>query len=138
MLFAIFKHAAENSSVPVAITLDHGKKEENIKRCIELGISVMFDGSHYPFDENVRLAKDVAKRAHKAGLSVEGELGSIGGSEDGEEARIEMMTNPDAAAEFVKITNVDILAISIGNCHGLQKKPPKLDVESELLHLKSI
>lgn len=129
MLAAICKHAARNSCVPVAITLDHGRKEENISRCIELGISVMFDGSHYTFDDNVKLTKDVVERCHKAGLSVEGELGSIGGSEDGKEARPEMMTNPDAAAEFVNMTNVDMLAISIGNCHGLYKKPPRLDVE---------
>lgn len=129
MLTAICRHAAENSKVPVAITLDHGKQQENISRCIDLGISVMFDGSHYSFEENVRLTRDVVERAHKAGVSVEGELGSIGGVEDAGEAGPEMMTDPDLAEQFVKLTNVDILAISIGNCHGFYKKPPKLDVE---------
>lgn len=138
MLAAICRHAAENSKVPVAVTLDHGKKEENIKRCIELGVSVMFDGSHYPFDKNIKLTKEVVERAHKVGLSVEGELGSIGGSEDGEEARPEMMTDPDAAKEFVELTGIDVLAVSIGNCHGLYRKLPKLDVERLRLIRKKV
>ena len=70
MLINICRYAAENSKVPVAVTLDHGKKMENIHRCIKFGVSVMFDGSHYPYDENVKLTRDVVEKGHKMGLSV--------------------------------------------------------------------
>ena len=128
MLAAICLHAANNTHIPVAIALDHGKKPELINRCLELGISIMYDGSHFPFQENVRTTKAVCEKAHQLGLSVEGELGSIGGSEDGEAARLAMMTDPATAEEFVHLTGVDILAISIGNYHGLYKAPPKIDL----------
>lgn len=129
MISTICLHAAQNTHIPVAIMLDHGKKMENINRCLELGIPVMFDGSHYPFEENVRLTTEICKKAHALGLPVEGELGNISGSEDGEEITPEMMTDPDKAVEFVEKTGVDILAISIGNVHGLYKTPPHLDIE---------
>jgi ketose-bisphosphate aldolase len=129
MIAAICQQAAQSTRVPVAIALDHGKKMENINSCLELGISVMFDGSHYPFEENIRLTAEVCQKAHQLGLPVEGELGNIGGSEEGEDVTPEMMTNPDAAEDYVNRTGVDILAIAIGNIHGLYKKPPHLDIE---------
>jgi fructose-bisphosphate aldolase, class II len=129
MLANICLFAARNCNVPVAVTLDHGKSMTNIDKCIELGISVMFDGSCLPFEENLKLTKEIVSKAHHAGLSVEGELGSIGGSEDGETVSSEKMTDPIVAAEFVKQTGVDILAISIGNCHGLYRGTPRLDIE---------
>ena len=129
MLAAICLHAAKHTHIPVAVALDHGKKPSSIERCLELGISIMFDGSHFPFEENVNMTKAVCEQAHSLGLSVEGELGSIGGSEDGEATRLAMMTDPESAAEFVRLTGVDILAISIGNYHGLYKSPPKIDLE---------
>lgn len=129
MLGTICLRAAHSATVPVAIALDHGTKQENIDGCLNLGLSIMYDGSHYPFDENVRRTKDVVAQAHAVGQSVEGELGSIAGSEDGEEERLAMKTDPELAAEFVQRTGVDILAISIGNVHGLYKGDPDIDVD---------
>lgn len=121
--------AAKESTVPVAVALDHGKKKDNILRCIELGICIMVDGSHLPFEENIAFTKNTAEMAHMAGLSVEGELGSLAGSEDGEEELSMKMTDPFKAAEYVEKTGIDILAVSIGNSHGLYKGIPKIDVD---------
>lgn len=129
MLAAICQHAAEATPVPVAIALDHGKTQANIDRCIELGICIMVDGSALSFEENVALTRDVVVRAHAKGLSVEGELGSLSGSEDGEEEVRQKMTDPAAAAEFAERTGVDILAVSIGNVHGLYQGTCHLDID---------
>ena len=129
MLTTICRHAAESASVPVAIALDHGKSEEHINRFIELGLSVMVDASHYSFEENICITGDVVRRAHARGLSVEGELGSLAGSEDGEEEMQELMTDPAMAEEFAARTGVDILAVSIGNVHGLYSGTPRIDVD---------
>ena len=129
MLAHICKFAAQNSKVPVAVTLDHGKSLDNIKKSIELGLSVMFDGSGLSFEKNVELTRSVVEMAHRKGVSVEGELGCIGGSEDGEEARLSGMTEPKLAARFVELTGVDALAVSIGNAHGFYKSKPSLDFE---------
>lgn len=129
MLANICLFAARNSSVPVAVTLDHGKSIDNIKKSIDLGLSVMFDGSRFPFEKNVELTRSVVEMAHRKGVSVEGELGCIGGSEDGEEASFSGMTEPELAARFVDLTGVDALAVSIGNVHGFYKSKPNLDFE---------
>jgi len=127
MLSTIALLAARNASVPIAVTLDHGKKMENILNCIDLGISVMVDGSHLPFEENIRFTRDIVIKAHAKGLSVEGELGAIAGVEDSEEVMFEKFTDPLLAKEFVERTGIDALAISIGNCHGKYIKSPDLD-----------
>ena len=129
MLVAICRKAAEASSVPMAIALDHGKKRENIQRCIELGVSVMFDGSHLPFEENIALTKEYAALAHAAGVSIEGEIGAIGGAEDDDVDGAASLTDPMQAIEFAERTGVDGLAISIGNRHGFYKRPPLLNME---------
>lgn len=129
MLAAIATCAAKNSDIPMAITLDHGKKMENIQRCIELGLSVMVDGSGLPFEENVALTRSVVEMAKKTGVSVEGELGSLAGIEDVQDEATEFLTDPDMAAEFVARTGVDALAVAIGNCHGKYLRPPVLDME---------
>ncbi len=129
MLTQICIFAARNSRVPVAVTLDHGKSMDNIKKCIDLGISVMFDGSKFSFEQNVELTRSVVEMAHHKGVSVEGELGCIGGSEDGEEISSTGMTEPELAARFVELTGVDALAVSIGNAHGFYKTKPNLDFE---------
>jgi ketose-bisphosphate aldolase len=128
MLAEICKEAAGAARIPVAIALDHGKIKENIDRCIQLGICVMVDGSHLSFEKNVAFTRDVVERAHARGLSVEGEIGSIGGSEDGEAQLEKMMTDPDAAAEFAEKSGVDILAVSIGNVHGLYHGECHIDI----------
>ncbi len=127
--------AARNSSVPVAVALDHGKSIDLINRSIELGLSVMVDGSHLSYEDNVNFTKNFVDKAHSKGLSVEGELGSLSGSEDGEAEAKEKMTDPVTAVDFVKKTNIDILAVAIGNAHGLYKGTPKIDI-SRLMEIR--
>lgn len=129
MLATIAIFAAKSSKIPMAVTLDHGKKMENITRCVELGISVMVDGSYLPFEENVRLTAEVVRCARRTGVSVEGELGSLSGIEDIEDEATEFLTDPDMAAEFVAKTGIDALAVAIGNCHGKYLRPPVLDIQ---------
>jgi len=137
MLSTIALTAARNSRIPIAIILDHGKKMENILRCIDLGISVMVDGSHLPYEENIRFTKNVVQIAHAAGVSVEGELGAIGGTEDTEEEVAGNMTDPMYAKDFVERTGVDALAVAVGNIHGKYIKPPVIDFE-RLQKIKSL
>jgi fructose-bisphosphate aldolase class II len=116
----------------VALHLDHGSSFDVIMRCIREGFSsVMFDGSKYPFQENIKLTKEVVKAAHSVGVTVEAELGKIGGAEDDVvvEDRDAKFTNPDEAEEFVEKTGVDALAIAIGTAHGVYKGKPKLDFD---------
>jgi fructose-bisphosphate aldolase class II len=129
MLSVIALTAAKNSRLPIAIILDHGKNMDNILKCIELGISVMVDGSHLPFEENIALTKRVVEIAHAAGVSVEGELGSIGGTEDTDEEIMGNMTDPVFAKEFVDRTGIDALDVAVGNIHGKYIKPPVLDFD---------
>jgi len=129
MLSTICKFAAYNTKIPVAITLDHGKKMDLINESIKLGLSVMFDGSLLPFEENVKLTREVVEKAHSSCVSVEGELGSIAGVEDEKETKASAMTNPKMAKIFAEETKVDILAISIGNRHGLYRAKPELDLQ---------
>jgi len=121
-LFSMAKLAAKKASVPVVINLDHGKDLDVIRQAIEIGYtSIMIDGSHFEFDKNIEITKKVVRMAHKEGIAVEGELGTIGGSEDKVSARQIIYTDPDAAEEFVKKTGVDYLAIAIGTSHGAYK-----------------
>ena len=107
---------AMNITVPVAIHLDHGDYEAALE-CIELGYtSVMFDGSHLPFEENLKLAKDVVEKAHAKGISVECEVGSIGGEEDGIIGNGEL-ADIEECKQMVA-TGIDYLACGIGNIHG--------------------
>lgn len=129
MLGTIAKTAAENSSVPVAVALDHGKNIENIQKCIDMGISVMVDGSALPYEENVLLTKHVCEMARKGGVSVEGELGSLAGVEDAGVRAAELLTDPELVPDFVARTGVDALAVAIGNCHGKYRKSPNLDMD---------
>ncbi|MCG8514711.1 MAG: class II fructose-bisphosphate aldolase [Halanaerobiales bacterium] len=128
MLVEICQYAARNASIPVAITLDHGKSLAMIYQSIELGISVMYDGSDLPLEKNIAIIKEIAAEAHKKGLVVEGELGRVGGSEDEEETVKQFLTDPKIASDFVAETGVDLLAVAIGNCHGLYRGKPQLDI----------
>lgn len=136
MLSTITLFAAKNAKVPVAVTLDHGKKMSNILRCIELGISVMVDGSDLPYNENVEFTRRVVELAHKRGLSVEGELGSLSGIEDDEATYNERLTDPDLAKDFVEKTGIDALAVSIGNQHGKYLRKPRIDF-SRLIDIRN-
>lgn len=131
-LSAMVRLAAEKASVPVALHLDHGTTYETLISCIRHGwTSIMFDGSHLPLAENIAQTKEIVKIAHACGVSVEAELGRLGGIEDNisvdeKDARL---TSPDEAVEFVNGTGVDYLAIAIGTAHGKYKGEPKLDFE---------
>ena len=114
----------EHPEIPFAIHLDHGPDFETCKMCIDAGFtSVMFDGSKYDFEENVRLTKEVVDYAHAHGVVVEAELGKLAGIED--EVHVAesdaMYTDPAQAEEFVKRTGCDSLAIAIGTSHGAYK-----------------
>ena len=114
----------EHPEIPVAIHLDHGPDFETCKMCIDNGFtSVMFDGSKYDFEENVRLTKEVVDYAHSKGVVVEAELGKLAGIEDdvNVDASDAMYTDPEQAEEFVKRTGCDSLAIAIGTSHGAYK-----------------
>lgn len=129
----IAKNAAVN--VPVALHLDHGRSFHSVAECINAGFSsIMIDASDLPYDENVALTKQAVDYAHKKGVWAQGELGRVKGSEDWivVEDKEAYMTNPDEAADFVKKTGVDTLAVSVGNVHGiykLRKGVPKLSQE---------
>ncbi len=129
----IVKTAAESAPVPMSLHLDHGKDVETVSKCIEAGFtSVMIDGSHLKFEENVALTKRVVDLAHPKGVSVEAELGRLAGVEESTvEEREAVLTDPKAAREFVERTGVDALAVAIGTSHGAYKfkGEPKLDFE---------
>ena len=114
----------EHPEVPVALHLDHGPDFETCKMCVDAGFtSVMFDGSKYDFEENVRLTKEVVDYAHAYGVVVEAELGKLAGIEDDVNvaASDAMYTDPEQAKEFVERTGCDSLAIAIGTSHGAYK-----------------
>lgn len=116
------KKFAENSPIPIALHLDHGKSFASCAAAIEGGYtSVMIDGSAYPFEENVELTREVVKYAHSKGVTVEGELGVLAGVEDHVFSDNSTYTNPLDAVRFVRQTGVDALAISYGTKHGANK-----------------
>ncbi len=116
----IIKDSGKN--IPVALHLDHGDSYELCVSCIETGFSsVMIDGSSLPYEENIELTRKVVEYAHKYDVTVEGELGVLAGIEDEVQSEVSHYTNPDDVEDFVKRTNVDSLAISIGTSHGAYK-----------------
>jgi fructose-bisphosphate aldolase class II len=126
--------AAANTKVPITLHLDHGRDISLIKKCILCGwTSVMYDGSHLPLDQNIKNTAMIVKFAHSHGVSVEGELGTIGGAEEKIVARNIIYTDPDAAVEFVKKTKVDSLAIAIGTSHGAYKFKGKSTLNFKIL-----
>ncbi|MEM1590175.1 MAG: class II fructose-1,6-bisphosphate aldolase, partial [Candidatus Bathyarchaeia archaeon] len=132
-LATLVRTAAEILPVPMSLHLDHGEDVETVRKCLEAGFtSVMIDGSHLPFEENVALTRCVVELAHPVGVSVEGELGRLAGVEEKTvEEREAVITDPEEAEEFVKRTEVDALAVSIGTSHGAYKfkGEPQLDFE---------
>ena len=113
-------------AIPIVLHLDHGDTFELCKDCIETGFSsVMIDGSHLPYDENVALTRKVVEYAHKYDVTVEGELGVLAGIEDDVSAEHSHYTQPEEVEDFVKKTGVDSLAISIGTSHGAMKFKPE-------------
>ncbi|MBX9976458.1 tagatose bisphosphate family class II aldolase [Cytobacillus firmus] len=131
-LVSMGRAAAERYEIPIALHLDHFESIEEIKKYIDFGFkSVMIDASHHPFDENVKIVKQVVEYAHEHGVSVEAELGRLGGVEDDlvVDEKDAKFTNPEQAREFVDLTGIDSLAVAIGTAHGLYKGEPKIDFE---------
>jgi fructose-bisphosphate aldolase class II len=127
------KTAAENCPTPLSLHLDHGEEFGTVSKCIAAGFtSVMIDGSHLKFEENIALTKRVVDIAHPRGVTVEAELGRLAGAEEKTvEEKDAMLTDPDSAKEFVDRTEVDALAVAVGTSHGAYKfkAEPKLDFE---------
>lgn len=126
---ALVRAVAGELSVPAVVHLDHGKRLDVVVQCLRHGFtSVMIDASRLPYAENVALTRRVVEAAHAVGVSVEAELGHIGGTEDdvsGEGG----FTDPDEATRFVAETGVDALAVAIGTAHGVYKGTPRLDFD---------
>ena len=125
------KYEAARHDIPVVLNLDHGLHFEAVVQALRLGFtSVMFDGSTLDYEENVRQTREVVKMCHAVGVSVEAELGAVGGDEGGAlygHADEAFFTDPAKARDFVDRTGIDALAVAIGNSHGKYKGEPKLD-----------
>lgn len=128
---AMAKAAAERATVPVAMHLDHGDSFELAMQALRTGYtSIMIDGSHDSFEDNITLTRRVTDACAPSGVPVEAELGKVGGKEDDLEGGDgNPFTDPQQAKEFVERTGVDSLAVAIGTAHGLYKGVPKLDFD---------
>lgn len=137
-IIGLVRQAAEGTAVPVVLHLDHGTSFEQVMQCIRFGFtSVMFDGSKLPLQENIAQTRRVVEIARVFGVSVEAELGRIGGTEDDisvSDAEA-LFTDPAEAEKFVAETDVDALAVAIGTAHGQYKGEPKLDFD-RLIEIK--
>ncbi len=134
LLYGMVKTASEKIKIPIALHLDHGRDIKIIKRAIKVGYSsVMIDASHFPFEKNISLTKKIVHLAHQKSVSVEAELGTIGGAEDKVEARNILYTDPFKAKEFVEKTGCDFLAVAIGTSHGAYKFAGKARLRIDLL-----
>ncbi len=134
-LYALAQIAAQESKIPIALHLDHGRDITVIRQAIRKRYSsVMIDASHETFEQNVLLTKRVVKEAHAKNVGVEAELGTIGGVEDSVSARHILYTDPLLAKEFVERTGCDSLAIAIGTSHGAYKFAGKTKLDLKRLH----
>ena len=131
-LISMIETASNKYDIPIAFHLDHHEDIESIKKAILLGCkSVMIDASHHPFEENIKIVKEVVDFAHRYDVTVEAELGKLVGQEDDlivDESE-SSYTDPKLAKEFVEKTGVNSLAVAIGTAHGLYKNEPKLDYD---------
>jgi fructose-bisphosphate aldolase class II len=127
----LIKAVADHHTVPVVLHLDHATELDSIQKAVDLGFtSVMIDGSSLPFEENVALTKAAVDIAHPRGVSVEGELGHVGGMNlEATTRRENVLTEPDEVARFVDRTRVDSLAVSIGTSHGVYASLPTLNLK---------
>jgi fructose-bisphosphate aldolase class II len=124
-LMKLIEAAIIETGLPIAVHLDHGDTFELCKSCIDGGFtSVMIDGSHHSFEDNIKLTRQVVEYAHDKGVTVEGELGQLAGIEDDVNVAEHAFTDPDQVEEFVGRTGVDSLAIAIGTSHGAFKFKP--------------
>ena len=131
LYLANVKTAAERASVPVCMHLDHGDSFELAMRALRVGYSsIMIDGSHSVFEENIAVTKAVADACRPSGIPVEAELGKVGGKEDDLDGGNGGYTDPQEAKEFAERTGIGSLAVAIGTAHGVYKGEPKLDLDS--------
>lgn len=138
-LSRIVRIAAESASVPMSLHLDHGEDFDAVSKCISGGFtSVMIDGSHLKFEENIALTKRVVDLAHPKGVSVEAELGRLAGVEEKTvEEKEAILTDPNNAEEFVERTGVDSLAVAVGTSHGAYKFKGEAKLDFERLEIIS-
>lgn len=130
LYLANVKTAAERASVPVCMHLDHGDSFELAMRALRVGYSsIMIDGSHSVFEENIAVTKAVADACRPSGIPVEAELGKVGGKEDDLDGGNGGYTDPQEAKEFAERTGIGSLAVAIGTAHGVYKGEPKLDLD---------
>ena len=135
-LAAISKDYAERSQIPTVIHLDHGDDIGLVRRSIKLGFSsVMYDGSKYPIDENIKRTREIVKIAHDEDISVEGEIGIVGGFEGLDRGNVshnqlqELYTRPEEARRFIEETGVDALAVAVGTVHGMPIQSANIDFQ---------
>ena len=135
-LAAISKDYAERSQIPTVIHLDHGDDIGLVRRSIKLGFSsVMYDGSKYPIDENIKRTREIVKIAHDEDISVEGEIGIVGGFEGLDRGDVshnqlqELYTRPEEARRFIEETGVDALAVAVGTVHGMPIQSANIDFQ---------
>ena len=122
------KDALKDSDVPVGLHLDHGKSYEDVKACVNAGFtSIMIDASHLPFEENIKEVQRAVEYCHFYGVPVEAELGALKGKEEDIVNEADCKTDPDMVYDFVTKTGCDLLAVSVGNVHGLDLTP-KVDL----------
>ena len=132
LITPIVRTLAQRAGVDVALNLDHGQEADYIKKAVDDGFSsVMVDASRFDLEGNIKMTKELADYAHARGVSVEGEIGCLGASEDGKFTQDAMYTDPVQAKEFVERTGIDALAVSIGTSHGNYPEGmvPKFDIE---------
>ncbi|SMC00123.1 fructose-bisphosphate aldolase [Thermanaeromonas toyohensis ToBE] len=131
-IVSLVRAAAESTRVPVVLHLDHGTDREQVLKALRAGFtSVMLDGSKFPLEENIAITRQVVEIARPMGVSVEGELGRIMGTEDHIQVSSyeATFTDPEEAQRFVRETGVDALAVAVGTAHGVYKGEPRLDFE---------
>ena len=127
---AMAKMAADHFDLPVAIHLDHAETYEEVVEALEAGFtSVMIDASKYEYSKNVELTRKVVEKAKEYGASVEAEIGKLAGNEGNVSNEEDEQTNPEQAAQFVKDTGIDCLAVAIGTAHGFYTKPPVINIK---------
>lgn len=127
-IVALTKDALKDSDMPIALHLDHGKTYEDVKACVNAGFtSIMIDASHLSYEDNIRETKRAVEYCHFYGIPVEAELGALQGKEEDIVNECDCKTDPAQAADFVTRTGCDLLAVSIGNVHGLEMTP-KIDL----------
>jgi ketose-bisphosphate aldolase len=118
------REAVRDTVTPIGLHLDHGKSFADVKACVDAGFtSIMVDASHLPFEENIREVRRTVEYCHFYGLPVEAELGALQGKEDDVVSEADSKTDPNMVADFVGQTDCDLLAVSVGNVHGLCLEP---------------